>query len=210
MLDVSSTKGAVVILNSNYFYFLVCIFLIAVGIIIGQVFNFSSAELDSLNKVLSMTASIATVFGVIVAYLALNSWRSQFKHTKLDLLIGNLEDNFSALYRAIHEYRFAQIMIVKYEMNPSNSQNYQLLQEQGNLKRDKYFELRDVYSDSFEKLSRYCELDKESIISAFIISRDVVPVFQGLRKIYDENNFQISDELLTENDKQCRKYLESV
>jgi hypothetical protein len=181
----------------------------AVGIIIGQIFNFSSNELDSLNKVLSMTASLATVFGVIVAYLALNSWRSQFKHTKLDSLIGNLEDNFSALYRSIHEYRFAQIMIIKHEMHPSSSHDYQFLQEQGNHKRDKYLELRHIYSDSFEKLSRYCDLDKESVISAYIISRDVVPVFQGLRKIYDKDNFHIADDLLTENDKQLESIWEA-
>ncbi len=191
------------IFNSNFIIFLVCILLIVIGVIIGQAFNFSSIELDLLNKLFSMIASVATVFGVILAYLALNSWRYQFKHTKLDLLIESLEDNFSALYRAIFDYRFAQIMIVKYEMNPSNFQNYQSLQEQANFKQAKYLELRDVYSVSFEKLNRYCKIDTKSAISVHNISRDVVPILQSLRKIYDKNNnVEVSNALLIENDKQ--------
>lgn len=200
-------------LNSNLIYSSICFLLILVGIIIGQLFD----RPDGLSKALGMIANLATIFGVFVAFLALNSWRAQSKHSKIDSLLDELEDNFSMLYRAVHEHRHAQIMITKSEESQSNSYDHQLLQEIGQSKKDKYFKLRDIYSHSFEKLSRHCELDKESVISAFSIARDLVPIFQGLRAIYAKENFQNSFDLLNDNEKaleliweKCKKEFERL
>ncbi|WP_240222920.1 hypothetical protein [Rheinheimera hassiensis] len=195
-------------MKSNFFYIFICLLLVLVGIVIGQMFE----QTDGFGKALEMISHGATTLGVLVAFFALNSWRSQFKYSKVDTLISDLEDSFSELYRAIHEYRHSQIMMIKSEESPPRNNNYQQLQEKNHYQQDKYLRYRDIYAHSYEKLSRYCPLDSESVISAYSISRDVVPIFQGLRKIYAKDNFAISFELLKENDKaieliweQCKK-----
>eukprot|EP01093_Parvamoeba_rugata_P006245 TRINITY_DN196_c1_g1_i1.p1 TRINITY_DN196_c1_g1~~TRINITY_DN196_c1_g1_i1.p1 ORF type:complete len:202 (+),score=14.76 TRINITY_DN196_c1_g1_i1:122-727(+) len=190
------------------FYAFVCLLLILVGIIVGQAFD----QPEGFSKALEMLSHLATTLGVLVAFFALNSWRSQFKYSKIDTLISELEDRFSELYRAIHEHRHAEIMVIKGELNSTKDNNYQHLSEKSQHQQDKYLKYRDIYAHSFEKLSRYCQLDSDSAISPYTISRDVVPIFQGLHKIYAKENFAASFDLLKENDKeiesiweQCKK-----
>ncbi|QJR79975.1 hypothetical protein CA267_003855 [Alteromonas pelagimontana] len=200
-------------MNFNIFYTFVCLLLILVGVIIGQTFE----QPEGLSKALEMISHAATTLGVLVAFLALNSWRTQFKYSKVDTLISELEDSFSELYRAIHEHRHAEIMMIKDELNPARNDNYQHLSEKSQHQQDKYLKYRHIYAHSFEKLSRYCPLDRKSVISPYTISRDVVPIFQGLRKIYANENFVVSLDLLEENDKaieliweQCKQEFERL
>ena len=77
--------------------------------IVGQAFE----QPKGFSKALEMLSHLATTLGVIVAFFALNSWRSQFKDSKVDSLIFDLENRFSELYRATHESRHAEIMLIQ-------------------------------------------------------------------------------------------------
>ncbi|TWX64216.1 hypothetical protein [Colwellia sp. C1TZA3] len=183
-------------MNFKSIYFLICVLLVVVGVIFGQMFHTSNDNLDSLIKVLSMVANVATLFGVIVAYLALHAWKEQYKHNKLDTLIDTLEDDFGRLYRAMSAHRNAELFLEKYRANAGSAHNVGYLNDQCVDKLDQYLKTRGEYGISFNKLNRHHKLSQESILSAYIISIKLVPILQDLTKVYKEPN---SDDLLLEN-----------
>lgn len=195
-----SYSNEVIYVKSNFLYYFVSVCLILVGVIIAPVREGNCFNLAVWSNTLGMIADLATISGVVIACYALNSWRTQYAHTKLDSLIDDLEDSFGKLYRSIHKYRFAQIMIEKYRVNPSAQSDYQQLEEQCDIHRDDYFEQRERYSEAFERLSRHCKIKKDSMINAENIARQVVPVLQELRNIYGDPDIRREDDLLQQNE----------
>ena len=187
-------------MHSNLVYFVACLSLVCAGIIFGQIFNIEATDFDNLTKMASMLASIATIFGVIVAFIALSSWKLQYRNSKLDTLLDELEDSFNELYRAIYAHRHAQIMIAKFQSRTDRSMDYPDLQNEGNDKSDNYLKIRGDYSLAFDKFSRHHKISNDSLISPFTIADDVAPILQGIRAIYNCSDFELSDNLLRENE----------
>ncbi|MBM7074681.1 hypothetical protein JQC92_22165 [Shewanella sp. 202IG2-18] len=191
--------------------------LIISGIIIGQLFNFEGDTLERIAKVLSSLASIATVVGAIVATIALTSWRAQYTHTKLDKLMDELEDSFSDLFRTIHQYRFNQIMVVKYETNSGSPSDYKELKKLELGSQGNYFKAREIYHRKYEQFTRHYFLKNTMKINPHKIDQDIVPIYQGLRNIYTQDDIRESNRLLCKNDDdleliwtQCKHEFEQV
>jgi hypothetical protein len=157
-------------------------------------------DLDSIEKVMSILSSIFTVIGVIFAISSINTWKVEFVNTKLDLLIGELEDEFGKLFRSIAAYRDARIMVVKYETRTGASLDYDVLKKIESDKRDNYLKQRDIYSMAFEKLSRYYNLDSLQQSNSEVIAKKAALLYQEIKSIYNQEDLHQSDEHLINNE----------
>lgn len=157
-------------------------------------------DLDCIEKIMSIASSFFTVIGVIIAIYAIKSWKVEFTHSKLDLLICELEDEFGKLFRAIASYRDANIMVVKYETRTGASLDYDLLKKNQSECLDNYLKQRDIYSMAFEKLSRYYNLDFLKKSRSENIATSATSLYQDIRIIYTQEDIHSSDKLLTNNE----------
>ena len=93
-------------------------------------------------------------------------------------------------------------MVVKYETNSGAPSNYQELKMLEVESQDKYFQTRDSYQSKYEKLTRHIQTNNKTQINPYIISKNIVSIFQSIRKIHSQNNTLESNRLLDENDKE--------
>ncbi|EJX7572569.1 hypothetical protein OEK23_003706, partial [Vibrio cholerae] len=95
-------------MQSRLIHIIFCIFLVVIGFLLGTFSKISSFEIDSINKIFSMLASLATIVGVIVAFWGINSWRNEFKITKVDSLINDLEDDCNRLFMSFIQHYYVK------------------------------------------------------------------------------------------------------
>ncbi|GHW44998.1 hypothetical protein [Vibrio cholerae] len=184
-------------MQSRLIHIIFCIFLVVIGFLLGTFSKISSFEIDSINKIFSMLASLATIVGVIVAFLGINSWRNEFKITKVDSLINDLEDDCNGLFMSFIQHYYVKAELIKKQNSVSSSLEYDDVKK---LECEMFFKFRDYeekYWSSYDRLCRYVSVDRCCVIVPEQLNRKLTEIIQALYKIHDEKNNNCE---LTESD----------
>jgi hypothetical protein len=167
-------------------YYIVCLFLVFSGIIIGQLFNESISA--SLNEVLGTISSIATILGLLLAYLTVNSWKKQFQNNKLDLLIDNLEDGYYELSSAFSAFSDAQLMIRKCQTHMEIEHDWDSLFARESKAENDYEICKNKYSNLLNKLFRHSHDNVYSTIKLGVIKVEFDLINDISKKIFIDQN----------------------
>ncbi|AJQ94856.1 hypothetical protein [Gynuella sunshinyii] len=196
---VISTSEVKKNLNEWKFYSLICTLLFLSGLVAGRFFSFNGDQLEKALKVISIISSLATIFGVLVAYLAFSSWKIQYKNAKLDLLIDNLEDAFNNLGQSIGQYYYSTLGVAKHHENAGTSVSYEVLRNKQDNSRLNWFETQSIYEAKFSKLTRHLNFTGIEVIEPPYIESQAVKLFQEAHSVYKSDDVHESDRRLTQN-----------
>jgi hypothetical protein len=188
-------------LNNWKFYFLICVLLFVSGLVAGQAFSFKGDLLEKITKVTAVVSSLVTMFGVLLAFIAFNSWKLQYKNAKLDSLIDRLEDSFIHFHRSVGRYYYDTLMVAKNEDMAGATEIYKALNEKKLNSKYEYFDKRNSYSFAYSKLERHLKLVPINAIKPNLLTLRIVDIMKSVSSIYTKADVHESDQLLVDNDK---------
>ena len=157
-------------MSDNVFYSLISILLVITGIAIGGISGSDLTTFDSLQKVLSIFASIATITGIVVAIKSLVAWRKQFTHQKFDKVLDELEKQIHPLVDAYVKSWFARdrYLLSSYGENLSSEDSLKLLRIQSEGTTPVIFRRMD-YCSCFKKLEHFVSIEDSNPLSPSFI-----------------------------------------
>jgi hypothetical protein len=188
-------------LNNWKFHFLIYVLLFVSGLVAGQAFSFNGDLLEKITKVTALVSSLVTMFGVLVAFNAFNSWKSQYKNAKLDSIIDRLEDSFVHFQQSVGRYYCDTLMLAKCEARAGTTESYEALNEKMLHSKNEYFDKRISYSFAYSKLERHLNFQPINAIEPNFLMSRVVVINQSAFSIYTAADIHESDQRLFDNDK---------
>ncbi|MER2490678.1 hypothetical protein [Catenovulum sediminis] len=160
------------------FYFLICCLLFLSGLVTGQFFSCADDVLDAIVKITAIVSSMVTICGVVLAYFSLNSWKAQYKYSKVDNLIDELEDSFWDLQKEIYGLYHAILMVSKYHDSAGVNESYEELKSKQDLAQNKYSAQKSIYKRLYYKLNRHANDQTIEVIKPKYIERQATKLFQ--------------------------------
>lgn len=194
---------------SKFIYIICCISLLLTGVILGKLLNITSVSFDNLSKFFGILVSIATIFGVLVAFKAINSWRNEFNIKKLDYLINDLEDSCNNLFRSFREHYYAKVDLIKKQNGLLGPLEKDLSMKFEREKFQRYQENEDKYWLAYDKLSRYINISNDYQITPETLNKKHSEIIQYLYEIYSLENNKESYALESSNFKKLIESKES-
>ncbi|MCH2058198.1 MAG: hypothetical protein MK214_16590 [Thalassotalea sp.] len=181
-------------MSDSVVYSLICILLVIAGIAVGGVVGSDLSTVDSLQKMLSIFASIATIAGIIVAIKSLTAWRKQFTHQKLDKILDDLESEIHPLVDSYVDSWFAKdhyLLSTKGKDLTIEEEN-KLLSQKNEKSRPVIFRIME-YANHFKKLAHYVPIEDSNPLSPKYISSISREIHSKIEKDA-RNGFPLSGE----------------
>lgn len=110
-------KFALLFTPNSIVYFVSCILLMIVGVIITNLWLMNPFDLDTLIKIASLISSLVTIWALAVAVRSLSTWKLQHVITKADLLFDEILKSFHESSGKFNEYYNAERDLSKKQVN---------------------------------------------------------------------------------------------
>lgn len=158
-------------MSDSVFYSLISILLVIAGIAVGGVVGSDLSTVDSLQKMLTIFASTATIAGIIVAVKSLTAWRKQFTHEKLDKILDDLERAIHPLVDSYVDSWFANdhYLLSTKGKDLTVEEDNKLLSQKLKKSRPVIFRIME-YANHFKKLTHYIPIEDSNPLSPKYIS----------------------------------------